>query len=350
VVVTRLSLARAQVAVSGTLRDVIAAIDASALGVALVMVNASTLAGIFTDGDVRRALLHGATLESALEHHMRKEFTAVTPAVGRVEVLDLMQARRFTVVPIVDDQGVFRGCHHLHDLLGVAPRPNLAVIMAGGRGTRLGALTQHLPKPMIRVAGRPILERMVLHLVGFGIKKILMSVNYLAHVIEDHFADGARFGCQIDYLREEQPLGTGGALSLLTGPPTEPLLVVNGDVVTQADLGAMLDFHAAGPDVSVTVAVRRYLHTVPFGCLEIDGDRVLDMEEKPTMSRLINAGMYVVSPEVIARIPRATAFSMPSLVESCLARNERVRAFEVADDWIDVGQNEQLREARGEGT
>ena len=337
-------------AVSGTLRDVIAAIDAGSLGVALVMVNAATLAGIFTDGDVRRALLQGATLESPLELHMRKEFTSVTPAVGRVEVLDLMQARRFTVVPIVDDQGVFRGCHHLHDLLGVAARPNLALIMAGGRGTRLGALTQHVPKPMIRVAGRPILERMVIHLVGFGIKKILMSVNYLAHVIEDHFGDGARFGCQIEYVREDQPLGTGGALSLLPAPPTAPLLVVNGDVVTQADLGAMLDFHTAGgPDVRVTVAVRRYLHTVPFGCLEIDGNRVLDMEEKPTMSRLINAGMYVVSPEVIARIPRATAFSMPSLVESCLARNERVQAFEVADDWIDVGQKEQLREARGEG-
>lgn len=325
----------------------IAALDAGALGVSFVMSDATTLAGIFTDGDVRRALLKGATLESSLASHMKQQFTSVSPAMGRAEVLDLMQARRFTVVPIIDDDGSFRGCHHLHDLLGVAPRPNWAVIMAGGRGTRLGPLTANLPKPMIRVAGRPILERMVLHLVGFGVRRIFISVNYLAHLIEEHFGDGSQFGCRIDYLREERPLGTGGALSILPEVPTAPLLVVNGDVVTQADLGAMIDYHASGDGV-VTVATRPYLHTVPFGCIEVRDGRVIEMEEKPTLTRSINAGMYVISPEVIARIPRSTELTMPSVLEDCLARNERVLAYEVATDWVDVGQKEQLREARGE--
>jgi dTDP-glucose pyrophosphorylase len=348
-VVLSQALARAQVPVSGTLRDVITSLDAGALGVALVMADASTLAGIFTDGDVRRSLLRGATLESPLQSHMKREFTSVSPAIGRAEVLDLMQARRFTVVPIVDQQGMFRGCHHLHDLLGVAPRANWAVIMAGGRGTRLGPLTEKLPKPMIRVAGRPILERMVLHLVGFGVRRIFLSVNYLAHIIEDHFGDGARFGCRIEYLREDRPLGTGGALSLLPEAPSAPVLLVNGDVVTQADLGAMLDAHVAGgPNVAVTVATRRYLHTVPFGCFELDGTRVVGMEEKPTLTRMINAGMYVVSPEVVAGLDRAAEFTMPTLLEQCMARGSEVHAFEVAEDWIDVGQKEQLREARGE--
>lgn len=344
------ALASAQVGTWGSLRDVVLALDRGALGVALVMESSSRLAGIFTDGDVRRALLGGASLDSDLRPYMKREFTSVSSSVGRAEVLDLMQARRFTVVPIVDEQGIFGGCHHLHDLLGVAPRPNWAIIMAGGRGTRLGALTKDLPKPMIRVAGRPILERMVLHLVGFGVRRIFLSTNYLGHIIENHFKDGTTFGCTIEYLREDRPLGTGGALSLLP-VPTDPVLVVNGDVVTQADLGAMLDAHtAAGPDLMLTVATRRYLHTVPFGCVEVEGRRIVEVDEKPTISRLINAGMYVVSPRAIERIPRNSAFSMPSLVETSLAANERVEAFEVADDWVDVGQKEQLREARGEVT
>ncbi len=345
------ALASAQVTVEGSLRDVVLALDRGALSVALVMESPSRLVGIFTDGDVRRALLGGASLDAPLAGYMKTQFTTVTPSVGRAEVLDLMHARRFAVVPIVDDQGGFQGCHHVHDLLGVAPRPNWAVIMAGGRGARLGGLTDHVPKPMLRVAGRPILERMVLHLVGFGIRRIFLSVNYLGHVIEDHFGDGAKFGCAISYLREERPLGTGGALSLLPGVPEAPFLVVNGDVVTQADLGAMLDAHqGAGADVMLTIATRRYLHTVPFGCIEAAGTRVVEVEEKPTLSRLINAGMYVVSPTLLERVPGNAEFTMPDLVQSCLTRNEHVLAFEVADDWIDVGQKEQLREARGEVT
>ncbi len=344
-------LARAQVDVAGSLRDVVLALDRGALRVALVMSSPTHLVGIFTDGDLRRALLRGASLDSPLEPEMQRNFTSVRPDVSRAEVLDLMQARMFTVVPIVDEAGVYRGCHHLHDLLGVANRPNAALVMAGGRGTRLGALTRDVPKPMIRVAGRPILERMVLHLVGFGVHRIYISLNYLGHVIESHFGDGSKFGCSIEYLREQQPLGTGGALSLLPAVPTAPLLVVNGDIVTQADLGAMLDAHAqAGPELMLTVATRRYLHTVPFGCIEVEGTRIVNVEEKPTVSRLINAGMYVVSPRLLARVEPNTSFSMPSLIEGCLARGERVDTFEIADDWIDVGQKEQLAQARGETT
>ena len=344
------ALALAQVRVSSTLRDVILALDRSALGIALVTDDAMHLQGIFTDGDVRRALIRGAALEADVATYMIREFTSVGPNAGRAEVLDLMQARRFDVVPIVDAQGRLCGCHRIHDLLGVSPRPNWAIIMAGGRGTRLGALTQDLPKPMIRIAGRPILERLVLHLVGFGIRRIFLSVNYLAHVIEDHFGNGQRFGCAIEYLREERPLGTGGALSLLPTRPTDPILVVNGDLVTQANVGAMLDAHADPEqgETMITLATRRYFHAVPFGCIDVEGTRIVGMEEKPTLSRLINAGMYVISPKALDHVPQDAEFSMPALLADCLARNERVQSFEVADDWIDVGQKDQLKEARGE--
>ena len=258
-----------------------------------------------------------------------------------------MRVRHLDAVPITDESGVLCGLHQLHDVIGIAQRPNWAVVMAGGRGSRLESLTAEIPKPMIRVAGRPILERLVLHLVGFGIKRVFLAINYLGHVIEDHFGDGSKFGCNIQYLREDQPLGTGGALSLLPERPPLPLLVINGDLVTQANLGCMVDFHEKGGQ-RATVAVRPYFHTVPFGCVEMDGDRVLRIEEKPRLSRLINAGIYMIAPSVLEHVPRGESSTLPSLVDGCLARHEEVRAFEIEDDWIDVGQREQLRQARGE--
>lgn len=336
------------VPVSGTLRDVLAALDSQGIGIAMITDDATRLVGILTDGDARRALLAGATLASLVEPLMQRVFVSVAPTAGRAEVLDLMQARRIDAVPILDARGLLCGCHQLHDILGVETRENWAVIMAGGKGTRLGPLTRDLPKPMIRVAGRPILERLVLHLVGFGVRRIFLAVNYLGHMIEEHFGDGAGFGCSIGYLREDRPLGTGGALALLPEPPAHPILVVNGDLVTQADVGVMLDGHVGATDAALTVAVRRYVQTIPFGCVDVDDGCVVAIEEKPMMSRLINAGIYAVEPRLLDRIPRDAEFTMPGLVADCLQRGERVRSFEVSEDWIDIGQREQLGEARGE--
>jgi NDP-sugar pyrophosphorylase family protein len=199
---------------------------------------------------------------------------------------------------------------------------------------------------MIRVAGRPILERIVLHLVGHGISRIFLSTNYLGHLVEEHFGDGSKLGVRIEYLAEEVPLGTGGALSLLPQAPSEPLVVMNGDLVTQANIGGLLSFHEAGSPL-VTVGVRRYHHTVPFGCVEIDESRVVQFEEKPTFTRFVNAGIYVLDPKLISRIPKGKEFPLTQLIEDCLRRNEPVNSFEIEEDWIDVGQREQLRQARG---
>jgi len=191
----------------------------------------------------------------------------------------------------------------------------------------------------------------VLHLVGFGVRRIFMSLGYLGNVIEEHFGDGSHFGCTIEYLREDKPLGTAGALSLLPSRPADPILVMNGDLVTQADVGAMIDQHARATsgNVAVTMATRRYFHTVPYGSVELDGNRIVEIAEKPTLSKLINAGIYLLSPALLDRVPRDTEFGMVTLIESCLERGERVESFELAaGDWIDVGQHDQLKQARGE--
>ena len=341
------NLEAATVDVGGTIRDAMLALDRGSLDIALVLDAARRLVGLMTDGDVRRVLLRGGGVSDRVADHMQKQFTAVGPRAGRAEVIELMQARYIQQIPVVDEHGTLVGLHLLRDVIGAPTRPNWAVVMAGGRGTRLAPLTDQMPKPMLRVAGRPILERIVLHLVGQGIRRIFLAINYLGHMIRDHFGDGARLGARIEYLAEDQPLGTGGALSLLPEPPTQPVLVMNGDLVTQADVAALLSFHEAGTQIA-TVGVRKYFHTVPFGCVDLEGDRLVRLDEKPTLTRLVNAGIYVLAPELVRALPQNVATSVPEILGAAMNRGELVRAFEIDDEWIDIGQREQLSQARGD--
>ena len=250
-----------------TVRDAMACLDETAFGIVLLVDAEGRLLGTLTDGDLRRALLGGATLAEKALRFARRDYSAFPESVSRDEVLDLMRAKRIFQVPILDAQRRVVGLHLMHDIVGAVRRPNAAVIMAGGKGSRLLPLTSEVPKPMIKVAGRPILERLVLHLVGHGITRIYISTHHLAERIESHFQNGADFGCQITYLREEAPLGTGGALALL--PPEEhSLLVMNGDLVTQVNVGSLLDHHERKA-LDVTIGARPYCHQIPFGCLDV---------------------------------------------------------------------------------
>lgn len=333
---------------SGSVRDGLSALDRGAGQIALAVDPDGRLTGVVTDGDVRRALLGGATLDLPLASILTRNPIVVGPNDQRADVLELMRARRISAIPVVDATGSPVGLHLLHEFLERVSRSNWAVVMAGGQGIRLRPLTDTVPKPMLRVAGRPILERIVLHLVGMGIGRIFLSVNYLGEVIEAHFGDGTAFGARIDYLRESRPLGTAGALGLLPEPPTEPLLLLNGDLVTSADLGSLLAFHEAR-GFDATVGFRRYLHTIPFGAIERDGDRLVGLEEKPTLEREVNTGMYVLDPAVVALVRRDEPTSMPDLVATALEAGRRVGAFEIEDDWVDIGQREQLVRARAGG-
>jgi dTDP-glucose pyrophosphorylase/CBS domain-containing protein len=335
----------ASVSVTASIYDAMLGLGRGAVGIVLVLDTFRRLVGTVTDGDVRRALLSGASLESPLAPYVHRQFTSVLPGASRAAVLDLMQARTISQIPIVDRDGKLVGLHLLHELVGSVERQNWAVIMAGGKGTRLRPITEQIPKPMVTVAGRPILERLVLHLVGSGFRKIFLSINYLGHVVEEHFGNGEKFGCDIEYLRETKPLGTGGALALLPERPAVPFIVINGDLVTQADLGSLLNFHETGKHIA-TLGVRQYRHTVPFGCVEAQDGRVAHFEEKPVLSRRINTGIYALNPELLERIPLDRDFPVTHLFEECLARNESVGCYEVEDDWIDVGQREQLKIAR----
>jgi dTDP-glucose pyrophosphorylase/CBS domain-containing protein len=342
-------LDRLIVPIGATLLEALRAIDAGAESIAFVADESGRIVGSLSDGDVRRALLAGAALEDrSLPATMRRDFAFVTPEVGRAEVLDLMRARDVGQLPILDAQGRLCGLHSVGQMISRAERPNCAVILAGGRGTRLYPITETIPKPMVAVAGRPILERLILHLMSHGIRRIYLSVNYLAHMIEEHFGNGSRFGCTIEYLREPQPLGTGGPLSLLDPCPSEPVLVLNGDLVTQCDLGRMIDVHAAGGFVA-TIGLRPYEVDIPFGVAAVEEGRLIALHEKPVERRLINAGLYVLSPEAVRMVPDGRSYPITELFGRCLAEGRHVGAHVIEDEWLDVGRPEELRKANGHG-
>lgn len=341
-------LTKSMVRHDATMAEAMHSLDVSMSQIVLVLDDSDRLLGTLTDGDIRRALLAGASLEAPVRSHANQDCFTVPEETGRADVLELMQARQIAQVPVLDRDRRVVGLHLLYELITAIERPNWAVVMAGGKGTRLGELTDTVPKPMLPVAGRPILERIILHLVGSGIRRIYLSVNYLADVIEAHFRDGHRFGCQIEYLREEEPLGTGGSLALLPGGrdrPVDPLLVMNGDLVTQANVGRIIDYHERG-DHALTMAVRKYYHQIPYGCVNVDGDVLVGFAEKPTTIQLINAGIYVVDPDCLDLLPAAEPTSMPDLIGRIQASGRTVRVFEIDDDWIDVGRRDQLDQAR----
>lgn len=322
-------------------------IQINGAGIALAVNSDFQLVGTVSDGDIRKALIQGDSLKSPILPHINRSCFSVTSSVQRAEVLDIMHARRFEQVPIVDENDKLVGLHLLHDMLGNAYRPNWALVMAGGKGTRLLPVTERVPKPMIKVAGRPILERIILCLVSNGFKKIFISVNHLSEVIEDHFKDGSGYGVEIEYVRETQPLGSGGAISLLPGKPEHPVLVMNGDLVADVNYGEMIEHHTKN-GYFATMGVYSYLHQVPYGCVEVSKGRLERLEEKPIIQKMVNAGIYVLSPKAIEAVPRDISFPITDLFEKALVKNLDCGTYFIEKEWIDIGTPDQLRRARGE--
>jgi len=332
---------------NASVSDVLSALNSSGEGIALVVNSEKKLLGVITDGDIRRAFLCGFGLTEQIGSIVSDQFISVSPRQDRASVLDLMQARRLRHIPVVDEQGCLLGLHLLREMVGHDDKLNWAVIMAGGKGSRLGSLTAETPKPMLKVAGRPILERSILHLVHHGITRIFISVNHLSHVIEEYFGDGAEWGCTIDYLRENEPLGSGGALSLLPERPQHPLILMNGDLLIEADLSQMLTFHEVN-NFYATMGVHYYSHEVPFGCVEVSGHRITGLEEKPLLTKTINGGVYVLSPEAVTTVPQKTFFPATSLFEEAFRQEKPCGVYPLDGDWIDIGLPDQLKQARGE--
>lgn len=330
-----------------SVQDALRVIDQGGMQIALVVDGDCHLTGTITDGDIRRALLKGNGLDTPISEVMNPN-----PVTGLVEEdrkvwQRIMQRHSLRHLPLLDN----RGC--VVDLVrfetGSEPRRNTrVVIMAGGLGARLRPLTKDIPKPLIKVGSKPVLETIIENFADQGFEHLTLCINYKGEMIREHCGDGSKWGITIDYVEERERLGTAGALSLLPEAITEPMVVMNGDLLTKVDFVRLLEFHGRQGFLA-TMAMREYSHQIPYGVIRIgDGYQLEELVEKPTERFYVNAGIYILSPEALQQIPAHQYFDMPSLFNRLMEDGESVGSFPLRDYWIDIGRMEDLERASDE--
>lgn len=326
-----------------TVRETLTRIDTGGKQFALV-VRDGQLVGVVSDGDVRRALLRGVELDDSVTEVLNDHPVTVRPTADHSEVERLKRLLGVSYIPVVDESGA------LIDLIGPDERIAVelstpVVLMAGGRGQRLYPLTKDIPKPMLPIGDVPMIEVLLRRLRSQGFRRIYVSVNYLGDMIVEHLGDGSALGLEIEYLHETSPLGTAGALAQLSGRIGEPFIVMNADLLTEADLRPMLEFHRRVADGG-TVGVREYTFDIPFGVVRLSGESVESLAEKPQHRELVSAGITVLDPIALDHLTLGDYCDMPTLLAQLIEAGYTVGAFQIHEDWIDIGRPEDLERAR----
>jgi dTDP-glucose pyrophosphorylase/CBS domain-containing protein len=333
------------------IRDAIARMDEAAQGILLVADFEGSLIGTITDGDLRRAMMAGTDIARPVSEllkqksHMDRDVPITAPADSPdSELLHMMVTLRLRHIPLLDNDKQPIDIALLSEL-AQEYEPNFqAVVMAGGLGTRLRPLTENTPKPMLHVGGRPLMERTIEKLKKAGVGRVNITTHYRPEKIVEHFGLGDELGVDLNYVNEDEPLGTAGALDLLDAWD-ETLLLINGDILTNVDFTAMLDYHRSH-EAELTVAVRRYDVQVPYGVVECDGVNISAIKEKPELRFFVNAGIYLLEPSLRHHIPKKTKFDMTDLIESLIDDKANVVSFPIREYWLDIGQQEDYAQAQ----
>ena len=336
---------RAVLPPGATIQQAIYNLNEVAIRIVLVIDEKGELEGTISDGDIRRGLLKGVDLHSPITAVINRKALVVPPGMGHDLVMRVMIANKIHQIPVVDEQNRVVGLHLWDEIVAPAVRPNIMVIMAGGMGTRLRPHTESCPKPMLPVAGKPMLEHIIERAKLEGFTHFVLAVNYLSHMFEEHFGDGTRMGVRVDYLKEQVPLGTVGALTLLAPQPDRPFVVTNGDVMTDIRYGDLLDFHVRHNAIA-TMAVRVHEWQHPFGVVQTQGIDIIGFEEKPVARSHINAGVYALDPRALSVLEVGAHCDMPVLFERLQAQTMRTVAYPMHEPWLDVGRPEDLNLAR----
>lgn len=330
------------------LEEAIATLDRGGMRIVIVVDEQRRLLGTLTDGDVRRALLKHLPLNIPV-----REVMCATPQTAqrdwsRERVLAVMESTELLQLPVVDAEGRVVGMETLHGLLDKRLLSNPVFLMAGGFGTRLHPLTHDCPKPLLKVGDKPILELILERFINAGFHRFFISTHYLPEMVRDHFGDGKRWGVTIRYVHEDEPLGTAGALGLLPHEEiNEPLFMMNGDLLTTLNYRDLLDFHKQHDGIA-TMCVREYEYQVPYGVIQSDGHRIRSMVEKPVQKFFINAGIYVLSPDLVKSVKAGTRVDMPTLLEQAIETRKDVAMFPLHEYWMDIGRMEDFRRAQVE--
>jgi len=328
-----------------SIREAIRVIDEGALKIALVVDDENRLLGTVSDGDIRRGILKNCDLESTVQKVMNTSPFVADINDGRDKILALMRQKQLYQIPLLDSAGVLIGLEVIDNFLSTERRDNWVVLMAGGLGTRLKQLTADTPKPLLKIGDKPILETILFNFIEYGFSRFFISVNYKSEMIEEYFGDGSRWGIQIEYLREHKKLGTAGALSLMLEKPSAPIVVMNGDLLTKVNFQQLLEFHSEHK-AAATMCVREYDFQVPYGVVTLDNHRILSIEEKPIQRFFVNAGIYILDPEVLDVIPCDTCVDMPLLFDQLLLQKKETTVFPIREYWLDIGRIDDFERAQ----
>jgi dTDP-glucose pyrophosphorylase/predicted transcriptional regulator len=322
-------------------------IDSSAIQISLVLDDEQRLVGVVTDGDIRRAILKGISLDQPVNLIMNRQFTSMPLGASSAEMLDLMKLKDLRQIPIVDECGRIVDLKIQEDLIPRVLKDNWVVLMAGGQGTRLQPFTDNCPKPLLKVGNKPLLETILENFIGHNFRKFYISVNYKAEMIEGYFGDGSRWGVTINYLREAERLGTAGALGLLPEKPEQAVIVMNGDVLSNVNLQHFLDFHQSH-QAKASMCVWYYHFRVPYGVIKTEQHRLIGIDEKPIQRFFVNAGIYALQPEALDFIPKNTHWDMTDLFALLIKKGYETAAFPIHEHWMDIGCLDDFVQANNE--
>jgi len=326
-----------------SIRDAIEVIDNGAAQVALVVDSNKKLLGLVTDGDVRRGIIKNLSLDGAVSSIMTNSPIVLSLGAKKAEILQLMREKLIHHIPLVDGNGCICSLEVLDDLLKKRSLSNPVVIMAGGKGERLGSLTKNCPKPMLEVNGKPMLETILEKCIDAGFKNFYISVNYLKDKIIKHFSLGEKWGVNISYLEEGEPLGTCGSLKLLPNNLVDDILVLNGDVLTDLEYDRFMTYHQKSSN-AMTVCTRSHRVRIPFAVMTSSGAKLERFVEKPMYDFQVNAGVYILSPTLIEKIP-SKFYNMTDLVDDLLDSKSPVGVFPIHENWKDIGNPIDFKEA-----
>jgi dTDP-glucose pyrophosphorylase/predicted transcriptional regulator len=333
--------------IDSTIKEALEIIDKAAMKIALVVDENDKLLGTLTDGDIRRGLLKGLDLNSSIESIVYKNPTIAKISDTKEEILKLALSKKIHQIPIIDDDGKVIGIQEIEELVKPKEKSNQVILMVGGLGIRLRPLTENTPKPMLKVGNKPILQTIVEKFAEYGYTNIVMCVNYKSHIIQDYFKDGSEFGVNIEYVLEEQRMGTAGALSLLREKPTEPFFVMNGDLLTNVNFEHLHDYHMSNNCMG-TMCVREYDFQVPYGVVDVEDGKIRSITEKPTHKFFVSAGIYMLSPDALEFIPENQFYDMPTLFEKLISENKNAISFPLREYWLDIGRIEEYKKANEE--
>lgn len=321
---------------NSTIKEALRIISAGSIRIAIVVEKNDKLIGTLTDGDIRRGLLKGLTVDSSINSIIFKKPIVAKKKDKKEKLLKMALSKQIYQIPVVDNKGKIIDVHVLDELVKLKNKSNLVVIMAGGRGMRLRPLTKNIPKPMLKVGDKPILQTIIEKFKQSGYDNFVICVNYKSNIIQEYFKDGKKFGVKIEYIKEKKKMGTAGALSLLKKKIKEPFFVINGDLLTNLNFEKMLDFHYEH-NSKATMCIREYNIDSPYGEVNLNNENIVSIEEKPKHKFFVNAGVYILDPKCINLVPKKF-YDMTSLFKKLILNKNKITSFPLGEYWLDIGR------------